>query len=566
MIGRYFAGESCLLLSARPARVPDEPRARRSATRRIPTSRTGIWIPDGNGGVTLRVGNDGGFYKQHADAGQELDNGRWGDGNQDGFHTLLPYDVAMANDGTVWAGLQDNGHMKIDPRRASSSRRTAATALRRGRPRPTRDVAYEEYVYGEMRVTTDGGKTWTDMFPPLTNPRFVNPFEMDPTDAKHLVTGGNEIVETIYGPETTGKTEPPLVGDPTPGGLLTECCGDKPWTQVFDLGTRKQPGDATATPSADDPANGMSAIDVHGDAVYVGYCGVCSILNQSQPFQSGIATNVGGVLPPKRTTSNGWHIAEARGLPERFITSVAIDPADATKKTIYVTLGGYSMRWVPPGTLQDKSSSVGAGHLYRSTDGGETFTDISGNLPDVPATWVTLRGKQLIVGTDVGVFATGDEGRHDLRLPQGPAGRPDQRDEPQAGRPEPARGRHVRPRHLDVLLHDAAERHGGRLPDRAARPAGAADAADRRDARRPVRLRAGRPGLVGRVERGPRWAHAVEAQQPVRRERVDDELRGGPVRPAVVHDFDVAAADGARRLALRRLHAPHQLRAGRLRL
>jgi hypothetical protein len=44
--------------------------------------------------------------------------------------------------------------------------------------------------------------------------------------------------------------------------------------------------------------------------------------------------------------------------------------------------------------------------VFRSTDAGETFVDVSGNLPDVPATSLALRGKQLIVGTDVGVFAT----------------------------------------------------------------------------------------------------------------------------------------------------------------
>ena len=78
---------------------------------------------------------------------------------------------------------------------------------------------------------------------------------------------------------------------------------------------------------------------------------------------------------------------------------------------MYVTLGGYSRRWVPPGTLQDKSAVVGEGHLFKSTDAGQTFTDISGNLPDVPADWVTQRGRQLIVGTDVGVYATDTKGK-----------------------------------------------------------------------------------------------------------------------------------------------------------
>ena len=66
---------------------------------------------------------------------------------------------------------------------------------------------------------------------------------------------------------------------------------------------------------------------------------------------------------------------------------------------------------MPPNTLQDSNANVDTGHLFTSTDAGETFTDVSGNLPDVPATWVTLRGKQLIVGTDVGVFATNTKGK-----------------------------------------------------------------------------------------------------------------------------------------------------------
>jgi hypothetical protein len=317
----------------------------------------------------------------------------------------------MANDGTVWAGLQDNGHMKIDPQTRKQYETIGGDGTFAEVDPANPDIAYEAYVYGEMRSTTDGGKTWRDMFPPITNPRFVNPFEMDATDAKHLVTGGREIVETIYGPDTTGQVEPPLVGDPTPGGLATECCGDKPWTKVFDLGTQQRPGDAAAVASATDPANGMSAIDVHGDAVYAAYCAVCDILNATAPFQSGIATNVGRTLPPQRMTGNGWHIASAQGLPERFITSITIDPADATRKTIYVALGGYSRRWVPPGTLQDKGAQVGEGHLFRSTNGGETFTDISGNLPDVPVISVVLRGRQIIVGTDVGVFATDTKGK-----------------------------------------------------------------------------------------------------------------------------------------------------------
>ena len=39
----------------------------------------------------------------------------WGNGANKGFETLLPYGAAMAKDGTVYAGLQDNGQLKISP-------------------------------------------------------------------------------------------------------------------------------------------------------------------------------------------------------------------------------------------------------------------------------------------------------------------------------------------------------------------------------------------------------------------------------------------------------------------
>lgn len=377
VIGRYFAGESCLLLTLPVPECPTN-RPPTQSTTTHPDQHDAVWIPDSLGGVTLAVGNDGGFYKNHVAPGHELDNGGWGNGNQDGFNTLLPYDVAMANDGTAYAGLQDNGHMKVTPAGDQYMVYGGDGTFAETDPANS-DIVYEAYTFNDMSVSTDGGKSWRGIDPGLTNTRFINPFEMDSTNPNHLVTAGNEVAETKYGPETEAGHD----------------AGGKTWSVVYDLGTARRPGDAAATPSATDPANGMSAIDVHGDTIYVGYCGVCDVLNAKAPFKSGIATNAGGT----------WHIAAAAGLPERFITSVAIDPNDATGKTIYTTLGGYSRRWVPPGTLQD-TADPGVGHLFKSTDGGETFVDISWNLPDVPATWVTQRGPtQLIVGTDVGVFA-----------------------------------------------------------------------------------------------------------------------------------------------------------------
>jgi photosystem II stability/assembly factor-like uncharacterized protein len=392
VIGRYFGGSTCAFLNtglpACPTNNPPQP-----STTTHPDQHGSIFIPDGNGGVTLVVGNDGGAYSQHVDSGGDFDNTHWGRGINTDLHTLQPYDAEMAKDGTVYAGLQDNGELKIQPDQKQFAIYGGDGFFTAVDP-DNSDVAYEEYTAGAISVTKDGGKNWMSMDPQLTSAQFSNPFIMDPTDANHLITAGRDVEETTAGPDTV------TCADPTCSLVNTN------WNKVYDLGTQKHPGDESASSADDDPDNSMSAIDLNGDNSYIGYCGFCDVITQGRPFANGIATNVGGSQPPKRNTSQGWHIAAAHGLPTRYISSIRMDPADP--RTVYVTLGGYGRKWAPPGAVKEDVSKVGTGHVFKSTDAGEHFTDITGDLPDVPANWVIVRGGQLVVGTDIGVFASSD--------------------------------------------------------------------------------------------------------------------------------------------------------------
>lgn len=406
VVGKYFGGASCLLLSAGLPACPTDRDPSDDNDTTHPDQQDGLWIldPKSEAGVQLVVGNDGGAYRYRFedDTDGELDNANWGDGDQLGFHTLMPYYAAMANDGTVWAGLQDNGNLKIDGKTRKQYETYGGDGFFAAVDPEDSDISYEEYTFGAISVTTDGGTSWASIDPGLTNSRFSTPFAMDPTDAEHLVTAGREVVETTLGPSTTsGFTDAAEADDST-----------STWIRVFDLGTRTSPGDPAATATATDPDNSMTAIATRGDATYVGFCGQCDTLNKlvdSGPvFQNGLATNIGGDKRPKSGTSNGWHLAPAKGLPNRYITNIAIDPRNA--KTIYVTLGGYTRRWVPAGAVGDVNKAIGKGHLFKSTNGGKSFRNITGNLPDSPATAVTVRKGQLIVGTDVGAFASGPRG------------------------------------------------------------------------------------------------------------------------------------------------------------
>jgi len=86
-------------------------------------------------------------------------------------------------------------------------------------------------------------------------------------------------------------------------------------------------------------------------------------------------------------------------LPVRWITRVAADPFNPL--TIYATLSGF--RW-------DESLP----HVFKSTDLGQTWTDITGNLPEFPVNDLILDPdlpERMIVGTDAGVYGTIDGGQ-----------------------------------------------------------------------------------------------------------------------------------------------------------
>jgi hypothetical protein len=390
VIGKYYSSESCVLGGGGVPSCPPNPLV---PTTTHPDQHDGIYVPDASGGgVTLVVGNDGGVYKQHVGSGQEFATTAWGKGANDGFNTLLPYFATMAKDGTVWYGLQDNGSGKIEGDTKKQFMTYGGDGFFTATDPDDSDVAYSEVTAASMRVTTDGGTSWRDMYPFLTGAKFSNPFVMDPTDANHLMTAGREVVESTFGPDTQQL-------DPTGSECLDNC-----WMEVYDLGTRDAPGNAASAATATNPNNGMSALDLQGPNAYVGYCGPCGLINvPNTAFRSGLATNVSGSEPPEAMTGKGWHIAAASGLPERYINGVAVDPADP--KTVYVALGGYENRqWRPPGSFGDPNTEIGQGHVFVSHDAGETFTDISADLPDAPAFWVEPYGDRVIVATQVGVF------------------------------------------------------------------------------------------------------------------------------------------------------------------
>ncbi len=334
-----------------------------------PDQHAGFVAPDG----TAYFANDGGIYRRPASLRTVV---KWNDLNAT-LRTLQYYYAGIGKWPTggdaVYGGLQDNGTSLLKPGAAQMVSPFGGdggdiivdpnNALR----------AVNEYVDLTMARTTNGGRSdgttrsYTTITPTCfdtigiefhpdpcdPNPRFIAPYTADPKNINHWVAGGQMVWDN------RGKGWNTVCNDTT--------CD---WKPVHDQGSGAQ----------------STAVGVAGHTIYAGWCGNGCNPGGSLPFISGIDTNYGGT----------WHRISAPNLPNRIPTSFFVDPSHPN--IVVVTYGAFSRRWIPGG---------GVGHVFVSVNGGASWIDGSGNLPDAPVNDVVVFKGKVVVGTDVGVFSTG---------------------------------------------------------------------------------------------------------------------------------------------------------------
>ncbi|MGB8650171.1 MAG: hypothetical protein WCD35_05865 [Mycobacteriales bacterium] len=107
-------------------------------------------------------------------------------------------------------------------------------------------------------------------------------------------------------------------------------------------------------------------------------------------------------VSPDAVTSDSptWKRVGTGTLPNRPVTQFAVDRSNW--RIAYVAFGGFN-----------SATPKRTGHVFATTNGGQSWRDVSAQLPDAPVNSVLLDpadGKTLYVGTDVGSFVSTDGG------------------------------------------------------------------------------------------------------------------------------------------------------------
>ena len=291
------------------------------------------------------IGNDGGIYRS-LDAGATFENK-----NADLSITQVWRGAVHSTLTTsALAGTQDNGTLSYD--NALSWYRSVGgdggyAAIDFDNPTTVYASAQNLAIY---RSTTgargDYSAASTGIAKAAEEERqFIAPIVMDPNNAQVLYAGTTRVYRSTDGADSWSAVSPVLSSAPSTG------------------------------------QNAISAIAPAPSA--------------SGTIYAGTGSSAKGIAKLWVTTDSGANWTDrTSGLPDRFITGIAVHPTSSL--VAYVVVSGFD-----------------TGHVWKTVNGGADWTNVSGALPNAPINAVVVdaaTGQLVYVGTDVGVYKSADGG------------------------------------------------------------------------------------------------------------------------------------------------------------
>lgn len=318
----------------------------------------------------MYFGNDGGVYRSLD--GYQLLSGECGqtpnafenlNGTLGSLASLLSLSQHPADAATLLAGEQDNGSAATDARHSGENGATwtainggagGRTAINSANPAQfftaNPGVAIQSCSHGVECLAQDFQTVVSSATLGGDAGGFVTPYVLDPQASSHMLVGTCRVWR----------------GNNDGSGFAT---------LSYNFET------AAATACSGDENNVISSLATGGTPLAAG---------GSPVIYAGTAAGRIFVILNAAAGPDSWY--EATPLETGYpISSIVLDTTDSTGKTAYASVMGF-----------------GVPHLWKTSDAGMSWTDVSGNLPDAPADSLLIdpENHQLIyAGTDVGVFS-----------------------------------------------------------------------------------------------------------------------------------------------------------------
>lgn len=307
------------------------------------------WFSPSNANFILK-GNDGGLYKS------QNGGASWSFVSNLPISQLYTIEVHESQPGKVYAGLQDNGTVRTPGGLLDDWEDLFGGDGHYVNVDPNNtDVIYLEYQYGSFYKSVNDGASFSSATSGISSSDRKNwstPIVIDPASEGQPATTMYFGANRLYRSTNSAGSWTAISGDLSDG-----------------FGGSNGVTFGTITTIAVAPSDSAT--------IYVG----------TDDANVWVSTNYG-------SSFNQVDLS----LPDRWVSRVAVDPNNDA--IAYVTFSG----------LRDDDPLP---HVFRTTNWGAGWTDISGNLPDAPVNDIVIDPSDssiLYVATDVGVFATGDLG------------------------------------------------------------------------------------------------------------------------------------------------------------
>ena len=270
---------------------------------------------------------------------------------------------------------------------------------------------------GGVYKSTTGGSSWTSLNNGLVTMQFYK-MGSDFNSASRAMGGTQDNGTNEYSGSTTWTTRlgadgGEVIFDPTNSNIIyaeiqngshyKSVNGGLNWTTI----NTGLSGGPWITPVEMDPVNPSVLYTISNSNLYktTNSGGSWSLLfDAPESFYSDIQVAPGdnqtiyvsGASAIYKSVNGGANFTKiSTGLGATSITAMAVHPTQP--QTLYVTNGGWTA----------------TNHIYKTTDGGNTWQNVTGNLPNVPCNTIVIdpaHAEMVYAGTDLGVYVSVDAG------------------------------------------------------------------------------------------------------------------------------------------------------------